>query len=268
MPELAETLRISTDISDLKLGNLKKIELIDSRCLEKGAIPYFKNEFKQESGMVRWMGAGKYVALVLHDARIMTFRLGMSGRFIANQCMNDVDKKHIILSMFFENGILHYVDYRKFSRINVVDSSIFREVNRYTLLYSYESDITNNSFEIKKITKKPKISEMLSEGTLTGIGNYLANESLATIDFNPYIPFDSIDEKKKVYLTAQRIATDSYIDGGNTFNGGYKRVSGKSGKYKCKYYGNESYRKEKFNGRPIFTRFERQVDTGSSVKLS
>jgi hypothetical protein len=49
---------------------------------------------------------------------------------------------------------------------------------------------------------------------------------------------------------------DSYNAGGNTFNGGYKRVNGESGQYKCKYYGNEDYRKEKFRGRPIFTKYE------------
>lgn len=204
----------------------------------------------------RWMGAGKYVGLVMCDATIMTFRLGMSGRFILNGHMNEVDKKHIILILQFEGGTVYYVDYRKFSRINIVESDVFRNINKHSLMYSYESEWFENDFTVSKVTKKPKITEMLDEGTKTGIGNYLANESLGLADMNPFTPFDSHAEKMGVYLVARGIAVKSFRAGGNTFNGGYKRVNGQSGAYKTEFYGNEDIRKTNFRGRPIFTNFK------------
>lgn len=254
MPELAETLRIATDISDLRLGDLRSIIINDVRCIESKVENCLN--IQQFPCIVRWAGVGKYVALVLCDASFVTFRLGMSGRFIASQYMNEVDKKHIIITFSFDKEKLYYVDYRKFSRVDVIENDEFHHIKRFALMYSYESDLIKKDFEIKKITKKPKITEMLSEGTMTGIGNYLANEALAITNNNPYIPFDSLDQKKKVYLEAQKIAYDSYKAGGNTFNGGYKRVSGIAGTYKTKFYGNEFHRKKNFRGRPIFTDFD------------
>lgn len=253
MPELAETLRISTDLSDLKLGKVQSIVVEDDRCFEKGVLN--KLVAKPMDCVARWMGAGKYVALVLCDATIMTFRLGMSGRFVASHFMNEVDKKHVILRIKCENGTVNYVDYRKFSRINIISDLEFREINKYTLLYSYESEWNPNDFKTMPVTKKPKITEMLDEGTITGIGNYLANETLGLLDFNPYTPFKDLEEKQKAYTFARMVATNSYREGGNTFNGGYKRVNGQIGNFRTKIYGEQSFRQEKFRGRPIFTRF-------------
>lgn len=252
MPELAETMRIATDLADLNNNTIQEVVVHNTICLD--------STFKKEMLIgcdTRWMTTGKYVAKYLCDFEsVVLFRLGMTGRFLLKSSMKEVDYKHIILELKTANNTIYYVDYRKFSEVKFVSQQEFFELKKFSIGMSYDKDeYFETNYEIKSVTKKPKITEMLQEGKYTGIGNYLANESLGILDINPFIPFESGDEKKKVYKEVQKIAVNSFNLGGNTFNGGYIRLNGQIGRFKCKFYGDKNLKKE-FRGRSLYTRFK------------
>lgn len=254
MPELAETMRIAVDLASLNDNKIKEVIVHNDMCLEKGF-----NKNMLIGCDTRWMTTGKNVAKFLCDFEsVVLFRLGMTGRFLLKGVMKEVDYKHVILEIKTESNTIYYVDYRKFSRIKFVNNSEFNNMKKYSLGMSYDKErYFESEFETMGITKKPKITEILEEGKLTGIGNYLANEALGRLNINPFKPFDSLEEKKSLYKEVQKIASESFNLGGNTFNGGYIRPNGNTGNFKCKIYGNKEIRC-KFRNRSLYTEYKNE----------
>lgn len=258
MPELAETLRIAEDLHKANLHNLEDIKVtsLGKEWLVKKGFSYHWFEHIEYKPL-EWHAFGKQIVMYSPDADEMKFlrlSLGMSGRFKLDSHLTETDKKHILFTMNFKEGVVHYVDYRKFFQIGYITPG-YMIFSGFSLLRLINGEVSvNQNVHISAPTKKPKIVELLDEGKYTGIGNYLANEGLGRTGSDPRVPFKDFSEKRYVMTTMQGVALESYAAGGHSFNGGFIRPSGDTGHFRPQVYGSSSFKREIFRGRPIWVK--------------
>jgi formamidopyrimidine-DNA glycosylase len=272
MPELAETLRIAEDLHKYNLHNLIEVKVtnLGQEWLPKKKfdITWFKYIKDRK---IEWHAFGKQIVLRStggkesqyissdsfenHDPKFLRISLGMTGRFKLESHLTETDKKHILFTMIFREGLVHFVDYRKFFQIAYATEG-FMVFSGFSLLRLVNGNVeVNREVHISSPSKKPKIIELLDEGKYTGVGNYLANEGLGRCNLDPRIPFKDYDEKRYIMTTIQGVALESYATGGHSFNGGFIRPNGETGYFRPQIYGNESkYERTIFRGRPIWVR--------------
>lgn len=114
-----------------------------------------------------------------------------------------------------------------------------------------------HSLNEKSRGRKPRISVLLDSGPHSGIGNYLANEALGELDLSPFEPFRNAEEFKLTVNTCGKIAIQSFVLGGNSFNGGYYQLDGSEGIFadEMRFYQQPGIPRHQFRGRPVYTRF-------------
>jgi formamidopyrimidine-DNA glycosylase len=262
MPELAETIRIVMDLNDANLGHAGGIT-IDNEDWMTRKLGDSYGKFVSQQGPVGFSTYGKNILIAFGNSynqpvenwyhSFWELRLGMSGRFKIDEHMNEVDMKHKLFTMQFSNKNIHYVDYRKFFSIRELRETPTDELFERSLLYVKAGKVhVNAKFKMSPVTKKPKITEALDEGQITGIGNYLVNEGLGRTKMDHKIPFKDLDEKKYLYMTIQGVALEAYAAGGHSFNGGYIRPNGVTGAFRPSVYGHPNYKRETFRGRTVY----------------
>lgn len=128
---------------------------------------------------------------------------------------------------------------------------------KFDLDASYANFYYESLGKIKR-TRGPRISLLLESGPWTGIGNYMANEALGKLDLSPFEPFANREEFTRTVNTCLKIAAQSFVLGGNSFNGGYYRLDGSLGSFssQMKFYQQKEIPRSVFKGRPVYSRFQ------------
>lgn len=192
------------------------------------------------------------------------FKLGMTGMFQITELTKEVIDKHAFITFEFEKIRVYYLDFRRFGRV-----TLFSDVNLELAGFDGDQFYTVTESEIKKMIpqlkgwqKQPKITWLLKHGTRTGTGNYLANEALGRLNLNPFTPCGNEKECIALLKKVAEVATESYEHGGNSFKGGYYRLTGERGEYfkYCQFYRNSKIPSYSFRGRPIYTLFHPPED--------
>jgi formamidopyrimidine-DNA glycosylase len=272
MPEIAEVAVYAHDIKKLiKKAVLKKAYYKGEKRWQKTIVPQgVRNLLKEWTGhQLTLSSLGKTLYLESenneNDKRVQ-FKLGMTGMFQIKKPTPEVLKKHVflVLEFDFKDGnpfFLYYMDYRRFGRVSVSEDENKQAIAGYSPELGFNTksvlEIKNIIKKLSGLTTKPRITWLLEHGVKTGVGNYLANEALGKLNLSPFSPFASEKEAVKTLITVCRIARQSYRYGGNSFKGGYYRLTGERGEFFrfCKFYRNFDINCYKFNGRSVYTNF-------------
>jgi formamidopyrimidine-DNA glycosylase len=285
IPEFAECAIFAKDLTDYIGGaRVERVETPVVGYAEKWCV------IKEipEPGYWDFSSCGKLIVLGVSNeprdwARIACphvyygIRLGMTGRFSID-CPPE-HEPHCFLKVHLDNGkCFHYIDFRRFSKwetfgkfyaFPAMSLGGYRNPESVSgrLRFSSGNIWTNDLFGNQSYTglttweqKFPtsdRITYLLKTGSLTGVGNYMANEALGRMNLNPFEQFDSHEEIHKVFLMCLHIGLESYEAGGNSFAGGYYRLDGSLGKYaeKCQFYQNPTVIRTVHRGRPVYSNF-------------
>jgi formamidopyrimidine-DNA glycosylase len=261
MPEISEVAVYAKDLN--KITENKKLTSVsfcgESRWREKIVpLPARKLLSSFIGNLCKFESRGKSLYFSTSGAENnILFKLGMTGMFQLELPKPDSKDRHAFLILEFEDLIVYYLDYRRFGRITTT-------VEKETIaLAGYEDRFFSLSRKEIKLflpslngqLKKPKISWLLDHGARTGVGNYLANEALGSLNLDPFTPCKDSEEALNLLLEVIKVAKLSFKKGGNSFKGGYYRLTGEKGtfyKY-CRYYRNENVPYSVFNGRPVYS---------------
>lgn len=264
MPEIAEVAVYAHDLNKLIKG--KKLTNItyngDKGFREKIVSKETRSQLKEMVGQENTFsskGKSLYLKSKGHDAAVL-FKLGMTGMFQTVEPSEDAMNRHAFITFEFEKMKVYYLDFRRFGRVTPfaddhLELAGFDGNKFYTATREQIAEIIP---QLKGWKKQPKITWLLNHGPITGTGNYLANEALGRLNLNPFTPCK--DEKECILLLEKvaEIALESFKHGGNSFKGGYYRLTGERGEYYkyCQFYRNAKIPCHTFRGRPIYTLFE------------
>jgi formamidopyrimidine-DNA glycosylase len=265
MPEIAEVAVYAYDINRIvKNSVLKKISFQGEKRWQPVIVPKTVVDLLHS-----WVGQSLHFSSLaktlylqnVSDSNKIQFKLGMTGMFQIKKI-----QRHGFLVFEFEFKdqkpvTLYYLDYRRFGRVALAKHELLAiagyssETGFYVKARQQITEITQS---LRGIKTKPRITWLLEHGSKTGVGNYLANEALGQLNLSPFLP--CVNEKEAVDLLVQvgRIAKKSFQHGGNSFKGGYYRLTGELGDFFkfCKFYRNTELNHYTFRGRPIFTKFK------------
>ena len=178
---------------------------------------------------------GKLLYFALDQNEFMLSHLGMSGQWrIATQPPQDrLAQKHTHLLMHHDQGVLAYVDPRRFGHLYQLNAEQTQEK-----LDTLGADISTDSYTVaylkQTIRKYPKRMikvHLLDQKMYAGTGNYIANEICARagvlpMRLNQSLKNSEIEALHKATAIVIEGATDS---GGTTFQGGYADTTGSKG---------------------------------------
>lgn len=265
MPEIAEVAVYANDLNKLiKNKELKAVTFAgEDRWRDKIVPPDARALLLSFTGQKCFFDScGKSLYFQSEKSKqSILFKLGMTGMFQLSLPKADSKERHNFLTLEFDSLNIYYLDYRRFGRISVSSS---KEDQSLAGFQAGEFSILNKAEVTKLIPKlkgcltKPKVSWLLEHGTKTGVGNYLANEALGRLNLNPFTPCENEKEAVSILLEVIKVASLSFKKGGNSFKGGYYRLTGEKGtfyKY-CLFYRNKNVPCSLFNGRPIYSHFK------------
>lgn len=259
MPEIAEVANIALVLDSATEYRNFRINCVDSKWYNH-VVSQPARDSIAENNLVeirKWESFGKCLIMRAHG-RDFQFKLGMTGRFMLASHANETDQKHTIFTLspesLFDQVIL-YVDYRKFGKVDLLTAAEEKLFSENALAgYSDGRFVRRSTKMVKPSYKKPKISALLEDGSITGVGNYLANEALGELGLNPFTPFEGIHEYSRAITKIIDVAEESYKNSGFSFNGGYALPDGRHGQYKPKHYKVAS--RSVFRGRPVYSSYQ------------
>ena len=243
MPELPEVETVRKGLEKL-LNNfyVERIEVLKERSIasiggSKSFIDNIKNSY-----LGRWERRGKYLIGGLQTKEnnskgFLVVHLRMTGQFKL------IDKqthpcKHTRVRFFEEKGKeLRFIDIRNFGQMWYVPSSksIPEIVSGIRRLGPEPFSADFNSRYLKKYLKKKTRSiksALLDQGTVAGVGNIYADESLFDAGINPKTKSRSLksSELKRLCNSLIKILNISIGEGGTTFSD-FRDLEGVNGNY-------------------------------------
>jgi len=168
---------------------------------------------------------GNHLVLVSH--------LGMSGAWI--KADKNYEEKHLHFSIHLKNYSLHYVDPRRFGHFYWIPWSQLDEH-----LKTLAPDVSSSDFNLKylkmlqtqkKFQRKIIKPFLLDQSVFPGIGNYMASEICARSHILPTSLFADLtsEQLKSILQSTKEVIAEQTFSGGNTFQGGYRDLSGGNG---------------------------------------
>jgi formamidopyrimidine-DNA glycosylase len=271
MPEIAEVAVYAHDINKLIQGKkLKRVEFKGEARWQDVIVPKpVRSILKSWEGRnITFKSLGKTLYLnefKSKEAAPVQFKLGMTGMFQINSPTADGLSRHSFIVFEFETKKeqtlkLYYLDYRRFGRVGLAKDEPLA-IAGFDGQKFFTKDKSTIALIVKKLKgfkNKPRISWLLEQGVRTGVGNYLANEALGKLKLSPFDPCKNEEEATKLLFEVAKISQKSFDHGGNSFKGGYYRLTGELGdffKY-CKFYRNMTIKCFNFRGRPVYTHFD------------
>jgi formamidopyrimidine-DNA glycosylase len=260
MPEIAEVAVYAHDLN--KLVNQKKLTKVlfggedrwRKKIVSKDAR-YLLKSFENNKCYFETEGKSLYLKSK-RTSQCVLFKLGMTGMF---QLQLEAKHRHNFLTLDFDGFIVYYLDYRRFGRISVAKdedkSALAGFAGKFKSMKKGEVEVLAQT--LSGTLKKPKISWLLDHGSKTGVGNYLANEALGRLNLNPFTPCKNFREAVSLLMMVINVATLSYKKGGNSFKGGYYRLTGAKGSFfkYCLFYRNPKIPHMVYKGRPLYSNF-------------
>jgi formamidopyrimidine-DNA glycosylase len=246
MPELPE---VETICQSLKATILNK-DILDVALFWPDAfsIPKGTNlpEILQGRSIENVTRRGKYILLDLSKGLSLVIHLRMTGQLIYHAAgSGNVDmKKHTHVVFYLDGGELHYIDSRKFGRIQLVDtlegkSQILGKLGPEPLDDQFEFDELGLRLVDHHKTTAIKAA-LLDQTVVAGLGNIYADEVLFAAGVLPTRSVESLKASEVVLIhNAMRdILAESITFQGTTLRD-YRDGEGKTGSFqkKLKVYG-------------------------------
>jgi formamidopyrimidine-DNA glycosylase len=263
MPEIAEVAVYAKDLNKL-IGNkkLNKVSFHGEDRWRGKIVPKTVRarlqSFVKEQCFFDTRGKSLYFQ-TKESKEFILFKLGMTGMFQLALPKADSRERHNFLTLEFDDLVVYYLDYRRFGRVSVVKEKEAMALAGFKDEFFFKSkkEVFNLLPDLKGYLVKPKISWLLDHGMRTGVGNYLANEALGRLNLNPFTPCKNQNEAACILKEIIAVAKLSFRKGGNSFKGGYFRLTGEKGTfYKfCQFYRNENVPYSIFKGRPVYSNF-------------
>ncbi|UII28175.1 DNA-formamidopyrimidine glycosylase [Fulvivirga maritima] len=181
-----------------------KTEVTDTKLL-KVSIPTFKKHIEGQSfsAITR---VGKYIFIKTTGAKYIVVHFGMTGNWQYFKDEEDIPKYSKVL-FYFDNGFkLSYISKRKFGWLNLTDS-----IEKFQQDNNLGPDALDTSMEafIKSLEgrKAPIKSFLLNQKTMSGIGNWMADDILYQSKMHPETPINHLtsDDKKIIYEKIQHV---------------------------------------------------------------
>lgn len=191
MPEIIE-LKIASDFvltkSDLTFS---KVEFSKVTKNPTNIIPNGFGNFKIKSTT-----RGKEMKLLLNNGKdeiSLIFQFGMSGNWKwVNENVLDKEKHHHF-RLHTNNKVLTFWDPRRFGGWRIGDWSKERGPDPIK-----EFDLFKQKLDLNgKWKSKPIYEVMLDQSIFNGIGNYLRSEILSRADVNPFLTWNSLNDKER-----------------------------------------------------------------------
>lgn len=261
MPELPEVAVLASDIRRIAASNSVRAVRFQTKhaCFKKVMSATSVAIIRRFIGSHLKAGSNGKHLILSGEAGAVRIHLGMTGHFKLGPITRK-DRAHHFFTIRIGADTLHYLDFRRFSRIQEY------AINEFSI-GGYKSgrglSLTNKArlnFIVRNLPglkSAPRISWLLRHGRVTGIGNYLANEALGRLNLNPYKHFQNEAEAMRTLLKCQALARASYRVGGTSFGIGYYRIDGSQGTFaeQLKYYRNPRIKRREFSNRGVYSLF-------------
>ncbi|MCL1791744.1 MAG: DNA-formamidopyrimidine glycosylase [Peptococcaceae bacterium] len=188
---------------------------------------------------------GKYLLVDLSKGVTLLIHLRMTGQLIYHDTPQIVANiaKHTHVIFYFEEGEMHYVDPRKFGRIQIVRTldvpSLLEKLGPEPLDEFFEFDALGLRLAERHKTASIK-SALLDQEVVAGLGNIYTDEVLFAAGVRPNRPVQDLKASEIILIhqAIREILAESIDFQGTTFRD-YRDANGKVGKYKksLKVYG-------------------------------
>lgn len=186
----------------------------------------------------------KYIIITLDDETVVIAHLGMSGKMIVYNNLQNERKKHDHAVFQFENGMeMVFNDARRFGLITFSDTA---NLNKHELIVNLGLEPLEENFggeSLYKILQKkstPIKTTIMDASLVVGVGNIYACEALFRSKINPEKKSNTLTEKQCDLLAEniKIILSEAIKSGGSTLRD-YVRSSGDSGyfQHSFKVYG-------------------------------
>lgn len=216
MPELPEVETVLRTLEHLISGE----RIIDVSVFWDNIVVGDVEEFKQRlinESFREFKRRGKYLLFEL-DTITLVSHLRMEGRYyFYKEKINPSKHTHVVFD-FASGNQLHYVDTRKFGKMELVSKSDVYQIEGL----SYEPwDMRFNPSYVKKFlhrTKRPIKAVLLDQNFVAGIGNIYADEILFRTKIHPEKPANRISNTKipQLIQNIRSILEEAIKQGGTT----------------------------------------------------
>ena len=205
---------------------------------------------------------GKYLWLVLDDARALVVHLGMSGQMLLPEPGSD-DERHLRVRIVLEGADrdLHFVDQRMFGGMHIdemVDDGAGGHVP--AAVAHIARDPLDPVFDDRDFSRRVRARSsgikrcLLDQALVSGIGNIYADEALWRARLHYDMPGHRLTGPRVRDLLGhvRDVMTEALAEGGTSFDALYVNVNGESGWFdrSLRAYGREGEPCDRC-GRPI-----------------
>ena len=262
MPELPEVESVRLGLSQhLALAKLVKARDLHPRSLSPHSIaPLHALEGLTVIAVSR---RGKFLWIEFKDEDLLLVaHLGMSGQFRVFDGIRNENHPHTRASFSFERKRekkkrfeLQFLDQRTFGWLRVDERD---DSGRPRSISHIAPDPFEESFDVERViarigTRKSEIKRaILDQGTLSGVGNIYADESLWRARIHPERSAASLSEEElqRLITSIRTVMKRAVAAGGTSFDQLYVNVNGESGYFanKLAVYGREGERCRRCGG--------------------
>ena len=205
---------------------------------------------------------GKYLWLVLDDARALVVHLGMSGQMLLPEPGSD-DERHLRVRIVLEGADrdLHFVDQRMFGGMHIDEMVDDGAGGRVPAAVAHIArDPLDPVFDDRNFSRRVRARSsgikrcLLDQSLVSGIGNIYADEALWRARLHYDTPGHRLTGPRVRDLLGhvRDVMTEALAEGGTSFDALYVNVNGESGWFdrSLRAYGREGEPCDRC-GRPI-----------------
>lgn len=197
MPELPEVETIVRQLRPVSIGkSFQRVEIYWNRSVLGDASALAGELIGRR--IMDIFRRGKYICFSLDDGRNLVIHLRMSGRLVYSP--GEKDKKYLrVTFVFCEDCMLHFIDMRKFGKIQLYPSqrALLPDLGPEPL------DFETVDKALKEMKSNRAIKTLLlDQGFLAGIGNIYADEALFAAGIRPRTPAVKVSKAKRRRLAA------------------------------------------------------------------
>ena len=205
---------------------------------------------------------GKYLWLVLDDARALVVHLGMSGQMLLPEPGSD-DERHLRVRIVLEGADrdLHFVDQRMFGGMHIDEMVDDGAGGRVPAAVAHIArDPLDPVFDDRDFSRRVRARSsgikrcLLDQSLVSGIGNIYADEALWRARLHYDMPGHRLTGPRVRDLLGhvRDVMTEALAEGGTSFDALYVNVNGESGWFdrSLRAYGREGEPCDRC-GRPI-----------------
>lgn len=237
MPELPEVETIKRDLEKSIYNQiLKDIIIQNFSYLDKQKISYKKLLLLKNHKLLNLTRKGKY--LLFHfDNHCLIFHLGLTGSLIlrSKEDLLEINSKHNLLILVFENYNLIFRDIRKFGKIFLIFEE---EVDKFLSKIGVDAlEVSLGDFiNLLLFAKCDLKSFFLNQRFISGLGNIYIDELLFRVRLSPFRKTNSLTHKEmeNLYYKMRELLYEAIALRGSTVKN-YVDALGSPGRFQEKH---------------------------------